>query len=201
METAIEDEQSAKEARWIVQQINWQRTRYVYDMHFKFHRISKECWDYCTVKNKIVDADLARLWKKRGYEKCCSTFAVNPANFNYGTVCVCRVPITDMDKEVKSDWCGCRGCGSGDAGYDNIFGNKYGQKLAKVQVIREKVQAEARRQIEEELREEEEKALAEALDEEDKAKIAKKKRKAEKKALKEAEKKMKLDAKQVWEDE
>lgn len=32
---------------------------------------------------------------------------------------------------------GCRGCASGKAGYKNIFGNKYGQYLAAIQIARE----------------------------------------------------------------
>jgi len=30
------------EALWPIHQINWQRSRYVFDMHFKYHKISKE---------------------------------------------------------------------------------------------------------------------------------------------------------------
>lgn len=34
---------------------------------------------------------------------------------------------------------GCRGCSSGEGGYRNIFGNKYGQRLAAIQIKRERV--------------------------------------------------------------
>ena len=37
--------------------------------------------------------------------------------------------------------CGCRGCSSGEQGEKNIFGNKYGQYLAGIQVRRERKQA------------------------------------------------------------
>ena len=60
------------EALWPVHQINWQRSRYVYDMHYKYHRVSREVYDYC-VNNKIVDAALIAKWKKPGYERLCST--------------------------------------------------------------------------------------------------------------------------------
>ena len=35
---------------------------------------------------------------------------------------------------------GCRGCASGPGGESNIFGNKYGQHLAAIQVAREELQ-------------------------------------------------------------
>lgn len=37
--------------------------------------------------------------------------------------------------------CGCRGCASGDGGERNIFGNKYGQYLAAIQVRAREEQA------------------------------------------------------------
>lgn len=44
---------------------------------------------------------------------------------------------------VEDANCGCRGCSSGDQGERNIFGNKYGQYLAGIQVRRERKQAKA----------------------------------------------------------
>ena len=35
---------------------------------------------------------------------------------------------------------GCRGCASGPGGESNIFGNKYGQHLAAIQIAREELQ-------------------------------------------------------------
>jgi bud site selection protein 31 len=39
---------------------------------------------------------------------------------------------------IESQHAGCRGCSSGAGGYHNIFGNKYGQYLAAIQIAREK---------------------------------------------------------------
>ncbi|KAH8068790.1 hypothetical protein JL721_6357 [Aureococcus anophagefferens] len=92
------------ESIWPVHQINWQRSRYVYDMHYKYGKVDKKVLDYC-VRNKIVDGSLIAKWKKAGYERLCSTYVINTRNYNFGT--------------------------------RNIFGNKYGQSLAKIQILRE----------------------------------------------------------------
>jgi bud site selection protein 31 len=149
------------EALWPVHQINWQRSRYVWDM-FKIHgRISREVYDYC-VRMKLVDPNLIAKWKKPGYERLCTTYAINTKNFNHGTVSICRVPRKSLaeGQVVQSQFCGCRGCGSGDGGYQNIFGNKYGQYLAAIQVAREGRQAAAAAARQEEEEEEEEAAAA-----------------------------------------
>ncbi|KAG1693299.1 hypothetical protein DVH05_023763 [Phytophthora capsici] len=126
------------EALWPVHQINWQRSRYVYDMFYKYKKISREVYDYC-VKRKLVDANLIAKWKKPGYERLCSTFAINTKNYNYGTVSICRVPRQQLSEGqvVQEKHSGCRGCASGPGGYHNIFGNKYGQYLARIQIARE----------------------------------------------------------------
>lgn len=139
------------ESIWPVHQINWQRTRYIYDMYYTYHRISKALYDYC-LKNKIADAMLIAKWKKPGYERLCSTYVINPANYKFGTTSICRVPIKDrgeIQKNAQDPTTGCLGCASGKgAGPRNIFGNKYGQNLAAVQIAREKRMAamEAKRQ-------------------------------------------------------
>ena len=65
------------ESLWPVHQINWQRTRYVYDMHYKYKKIDKKVWDYCC-RNKIIDENLAKKWRKPGYDlgvpRCCGAF-------------------------------------------------------------------------------------------------------------------------------
>ncbi|ETL84867.1 hypothetical protein L917_15439 [Phytophthora nicotianae] len=126
------------EALWPVHQINWQRSRYVYDMFYKYKKISREVYDYC-VRRKLVDANLIAKWKKPGYERLCSTFAINTKNYNYGTVSICRVPRQQLSEGqvVQEKHSGCRGCASGPGGYHNIFGNKYGQYLARIQIARE----------------------------------------------------------------
>ncbi|KAJ0406361.1 hypothetical protein P43SY_006969 [Pythium insidiosum] len=136
------------EALWPVHQINWQRSRYVYDMFYKYKRISREVYDYC-VRMKLVDANLIAKWKKPGYERLCSTYAINTKNFNYGTVSICRVPRHQLsdDQVVQDRHSGCRGCASGPGGYHNIFGNKYGQHLARIQVAREEAGQRAMQQV------------------------------------------------------
>ena len=106
-------------------------------MYYKYNRISRKVFDYC-VDNKIVDAALIAKWKKSGYEKLCSTYTINPKNFKFGTVAMCRVPASSLaaGTQVENPITGCRGCASGN-GLDNIFGNKYGQYLADIQVARE----------------------------------------------------------------
>lgn len=127
------------ESLWPVHQINWQRSRYVYDMYYKYKKISREVYDYC-IKRKLVDANLIAKWKKPGYEKLCSTYAINSKNYNYGTVSICRVPKHSLaeDTLIQEKHSGCRGCASGPGGQYNIFGNKYGQYLAAIQIAREK---------------------------------------------------------------
>ena len=124
------------ESIWPVHQLNWQRSRYVYDMHYKYGKVDKKVLDYC-VRNKIVDGSLIAKWKKAGYERLCSTYVINTRNYNFGTVSICRVPPQSLgdDQVVECPTTGCRGCASG--GQRNIFGNKYGQSLAKIQILRE----------------------------------------------------------------
>ena len=45
------------ESMWPVYQINWQKSRYVYDMYYTYHRISKQVYDYC-IQQKLIDAAL-----------------------------------------------------------------------------------------------------------------------------------------------
>lgn len=126
------------ESQWPVHQINWQKSRYVYDMFYVFNRISREVYDYC-IKNKIVDAALIAKWKKPGYERLCSTYVINPRNYKFGTVSICRVPkhCLAAGTVIEDAVTGCHGCASGPGGDKNIFGNKYGQYLAAIQVARE----------------------------------------------------------------
>ena len=125
------------ESQWPVHQLNWQRTRYIYDLHYKYDRISKELVDYL-VENKTVDGALMDYWKKPGYEILCSTHAVNTGNSKFGTVSVCRVPAKVITEGtiVENDTTGCRGCAS-DSKSKNIFSNKYGEYLADIYMARE----------------------------------------------------------------
>lgn len=166
------------ESIWPVHQINWQRSRYVYDMYYTYHQIPKKVYDYC-LKNKLADAGLIAKWKKPGYERLCSTYVINPANYKFGTTSICRVPIKDRGENAKTaqdPTTGCLGCASGTgAGPSNIFGNKYGQNLAAVQMAREKriLALEAKREAEEaeRLRREEEEDEESEADENDDAAV------------------------------
>ena len=66
---------------------------------------------------------------------------INPSNYKFGTTSICRVPLKNRSPEAQSaqdPTTGCLGCASGKgAGPRNIFGNKYGQYLAAVQIARE----------------------------------------------------------------
>jgi bud site selection protein 31 len=125
------------ESQWPVHQLNWQRTRYIYDLHYKYNRVSKELVDYL-IENKTIDGALLNYWRKPGYERLCSTFAVNTGNSKFGTVGICRVPAKSITEGtiVENDATGCRGCAS-DAKNKNIFGNKYGENLADIHMARE----------------------------------------------------------------
>jgi bud site selection protein 31 len=126
------------ESQWPVHQINWQKSRYIYDMYYVHHKISRIVYDYC-IKNKLVDAALIAKWKKPGYERLCSTYVINPRNYKFGTVSICRVPTHCLadGTEIEDATTGCRGCASGSGNSGNIFGNKYGQYLAAIQIARE----------------------------------------------------------------
>ena len=106
-------------------------------MHYKYNRISKDVVDHC-LDNKIIDGNLMTYWLRPGYDRLCSTLSVDTANSKFSTVSVCRVPakVMDTSKIVENPMTGCRGCASG-ATTKNIFGNKYGEYLADIQVARE----------------------------------------------------------------
>jgi bud site selection protein 31 len=129
------------ESMWPVHQINWQKSRYIYDMYYTYNRISRQVYEFC-ISQKYIDAALIAKWKKPGYERLCSTYVINPTNYKFGTTSICRVPLYDRgpdQKTAQDPTTGCMGCGSGKgAGPRNIFGTKYGQNLAAVQMAREK---------------------------------------------------------------
>jgi bud site selection protein 31 len=146
------------ESLWPIHQINWQKSRYIYDLYYTYHRISKEVYQYC-IDQKLVDAALIAKWKKPGYERLCSTYVINPSNYKFGTTSICRVPFHDRNEDqkyAKDPTTGCMGCASTSVGSNsntksgnnnnknddmksqNIFGTKYGQNLAAIQIAREK---------------------------------------------------------------
>lgn len=93
--------QRKMESTWPVHQINWQRTRYVYDMYYTYHRISNQVYQYC-IQQKLIDAALIAKWKKPGYERLCSTYVINPNNYKFNTVSICRVPYKNRTPEQRN---------------------------------------------------------------------------------------------------
>lgn len=109
-------------------------------MYSRYKRIDRRLYDWC-VRHKLVDAPLIAKWKKPGYERLCSTYVINPKNFNYGSTSICRVPRQKLAADgrvIVGNDTGCLGCASGAGGFHNIFGNKYGQSLADIQMCRER---------------------------------------------------------------
>ena len=143
------------EAMWPVLQINNQRSRYVYDMYYVHKKISRQVYDYC-IREKIVDAALISKWKKPGYEMLCSTYVINPSNYKFGSVSICRVPRDERREknDIQDPNTGCTGCCSGDVKGGNVFGNRYGQRIAGIQIGRE--ERRKRKEEEERKRQEEE---------------------------------------------
>lgn len=166
MKRAVAESHEGKrncEGNWPIHQINWQRSRYVFDMHYKHKRITKEIYDWCC-KMKLVDVALCSKWRKQGYEKLCSTYAINPKNFQFNGVDICRVPKGKLRDGtiVESRYNGCLGCCSGKGGESNIFGNKYGQRLASIQIAREELTRGTHKAAQEEGDDEGKEHLAEA---------------------------------------
>ena len=89
------------ESMWPVHQINWQKTRYVYDMYYTYHKINQNVYQYC-LDEKYIDSGLISKWKKLGYEKLCSTYVINPMNYKFGTVSICRVPYKNRSNDQKN---------------------------------------------------------------------------------------------------
>lgn len=129
-------------ATWPVVQISNQRTRYVHDMYYRYHRISEETFEYCR-KYKIIDAALSDKWLEPGYERLCCLAAIQTVNHTFGTVAVCRLPNAKAKVgKVENPYSGCHGCASGKGGERNIFGNKFGVNLAEEQIKRESGEGE-----------------------------------------------------------
>lgn len=88
------------ESMWPVHQINWQKSRYIYDLYYTHHRIDKKVYQYC-IDQKLIDAALIAKWKKKGYERLCSTYVINPSNYKFSTTSICRVPWFDRNVDQK----------------------------------------------------------------------------------------------------
>lgn len=76
------------EAMWPVFQITWQRSRYVYDMHYVYKMISKEVLDYC-IRNVSNAGNMNIASFRNGhftYSLALSIFSTGP----WGQTCDCR---------------------------------------------------------------------------------------------------------------
>lgn len=104
-----------KEALWPIMRIHHQRSRYIYEMYYKYKAISKEVYQYC-LDEKMADASLIAKWKKNGYEKLCCLACIQTKDTQFGGTCVCRVPVAQRSssKPVECANCGCLGCASSD---------------------------------------------------------------------------------------
>ncbi|KAL0214633.1 hypothetical protein P9112_006817 [Eukaryota sp. TZLM1-RC] len=98
------------ETLWPIHKLNFERTRYVFDM-YKSKSIDKQVVDYCK-SHGLIDAPLFAKWKKQGYERLCCIQCIQPSSHNFGTTCLCRVPLKDRenDKPLNCMHCGCSGC-------------------------------------------------------------------------------------------
>ncbi|GAA97294.1 uncharacterized protein L969DRAFT_84272 [Mixia osmundae IAM 14324] len=104
------------ESTWPIMRINHTRSRYIYDLYYKREAISKELYDWL-LKEKYADATLIAKWKRSGYENLCCARCVQSRDMNYaGSTCICRVPKAALKEGtvVECNFCGCRGCASGD---------------------------------------------------------------------------------------
>uniref|UniRef100_A0A7S3GA03 G10 protein n=1 Tax=Palpitomonas bilix TaxID=652834 RepID=A0A7S3GA03_9EUKA len=118
------------ESVWPIHQINWRRSRYIFDL-YRDKKISRKVYEYCIDQN-WADKQLIAYWKKPGYEKLCCVQALS-RNTNFQTVDICRVPHDKLPKgsAVQSQLCGCTGCASCDPG--DIF-TPWTQRMAEYRV-------------------------------------------------------------------
>ncbi len=110
------DDKRRNELSWPMHKIHYEKNRYLHDMHYKEHAISKKLLDYL-VKEKLCDGKLIAKWRKQGYERLCSLLAITKSNTNFRTVSVCRTPLRDRTGQIMPNvMTGCVSCASGDGG-------------------------------------------------------------------------------------
>ncbi|KAL9083754.1 MAG: hypothetical protein Q9159_005593 [Coniocarpon cinnabarinum] len=103
-EAASHDGKKRNETLWPIHQITHQRSRYIYDLYYKQHAISKPLYDWL-LKNKYADHMLIAKWKKQGYEQLCCVRCIQTKETNFNSTCICRVPRKEMKEgqEVQSE--------------------------------------------------------------------------------------------------
>ncbi|PXF40345.1 Protein BUD31-like [Gracilariopsis chorda] len=110
------DDKRRNEIAWPMHKLHYQKNRYLFDMHFKQHKISKKLLDYL-IKEKIADGKLIAKWRRPGYERLCSLQVVTKSNMNFGGVGVCRTPLKQRRGQILPNvLTGCVSCASGDGG-------------------------------------------------------------------------------------
>mmetsp|Transcript_1737 Transcript_1737/g.3958 ORF Transcript_1737/g.3958 Transcript_1737/m.3958 type:complete len:206 (+) Transcript_1737:85-702(+) len=119
MKDAVNESHEGKrkhETTWPIHRINYEKSRYVYELYYNKQEISRELYDFC-IREKVVDGNLMAKWKKPGYEFLCSLAAINKGSTNFGTTSVCRVPLRlRSGKIAPSVTTGCISCASCDKG-------------------------------------------------------------------------------------
>ena len=96
------------ESLWQLHQLNHERSRYIFDLQ-QNNLISKDLLNYL-IKTSQCDPQLMAKWKKSGYTNLCCLLCIQSSDFD--TVCICRVPKSQLEKPIKCVHCGCQGCAS-----------------------------------------------------------------------------------------
>jgi bud site selection protein 31 len=138
---AVDDPHDGKrkcEGMWDIHRIHWKKNRFIYDMHYKEKKISKECYDWMC-QMKIADQPLISKWRKPGFEILCSMLAISQQSTNFGTTSVCRVPMRQRGGGIMpAVQTGCVSCCSGDGAKGGPiwwcdprpqFGNQFGTNI------------------------------------------------------------------------
>jgi len=97
-----------QEVRWPIIQISWNRSRYVYDK-YRSGEINRKLYEWL-LENDYADASLIAKWKKPGYEFLCSPLCIDAGQTNFGSTCICRVPLAQRDKNKTMNACAQSGC-------------------------------------------------------------------------------------------
>jgi bud site selection protein 31 len=105
-----------KEVMWPIVRINWERSRFIYDLFYKKESISRQLYEWL-LKEKFADANLIAKWKKPGYDYVCAVSAICKANSNFGTTSICRVPLKQRGEQsqMPAVETGCISCSSVEA--------------------------------------------------------------------------------------
>lgn len=111
-ESTVTKLQNKSEYLFDIFRINFEKSRYVYDLRYKRKLISDELYKYL-LKEKYADAALISKWKKQGYENLCCLKCIDTSLNVSRKVCICRLPSKNTEEGgIKCVNCGCHGCSS-----------------------------------------------------------------------------------------